>query len=272
MRPLTIRAAASALSACVIAACHSAPEPQPTPLPVEQVPSPVRYTGGEQVLAAMRARYDGKWYSTLTFRQKTSRLGNDGKWNEQTWYEALRIPGRLRIDFDPVSAGNGVLYVHDSAFTIRNGKPLPPSASVNPLLVLGFDVYKESAARTASILRKEGFDLSRVHYASFEGRPMIVVGATAGDNKRPQFWVDVERLLFVRLIEPTPRDSSRLQDIRFTNYRQVGDAWISPRVEIWSEGKLVFFEEYSDIKPDAQLDDALFDPTRWNSAKHWMKP
>ena len=98
---------------------------------------------------------------------------------------------------------------------------------------------------------------------------MIVVGARRGDFNRKQFWVDAERLLFVRLLEPTPRDSTKMQDIRFVNYERRGTAWVAPRVEIWSEGKLVFYEDYNDVRLNVPLDDALFEPTRWRTAKHW---
>ncbi|MEO5818322.1 MAG: hypothetical protein ABIT20_23835, partial [Gemmatimonadaceae bacterium] len=62
-----------------------------------------------------------------------------------------------------------------------------------------------------------------------------------------------------------------VQDIRFVNYERRGDAWISPRVEIHSDGKLVFLEEYTDITIDPPLDDALFEPAKWRTAKHWME-
>lgn len=245
------------------------------PAPAAPVPStPVRvaYTSGEDVLAAMRARYADKWYSTLTFTQKTSRLVGE-KWNVQTWYEAMSIPGRLRIDFDPVSAGNGVLYVRDSAFAVTNGRSLRGQAAINPLLLLGFDVYANPVARTATLLRREGYDLTKVARDTFQGRPMIVVGAKpAGKVIRKQFWIDAERLYFVRSLEPAPRDSTKAQDVRFVNYRRQGDAWIAPRVEIHTDGKLVFYEDYTDVKVDVTLDEALFDPTKWKTAKHWVKP
>ena len=48
-----------------------------------------------------------------------------------------------------------------------------------------------------------------------------------------------------------------------------GGAWVSPRVEIWSEGKLVFFEDYDDLRVNVELDDALFQPKLWKTARHW---
>jgi hypothetical protein len=189
----------------------------------------------------------------------------------QTWYEAMKLPGRLRIDFDPVSAGNGVLYARDSQFVVQNGRLLRGDPGINPLLLLGFDVYTATVAHTTARLKREGFDMAQVHETTFQGKPVIVVGAQKGEYNRKQFWIDKERLLFVRMLEPTPRDTSKMQDIRFVNYEPRGAAWLAPRVEIWSEGKLVFFEDYDDIKVNVDLDDALFQPKQWRSARHWTK-
>lgn len=271
MRPLTQHAARlAALSLVALAACRSsssAPAVAPAPTVIR-----TSYATGDEVIAAMHARYAGKWYSTLTFTQKTSRLQADGKWNVQTWYEAMHLPGRLRIDFDPISAGNGVLWVRDSAFAIQNGRALRGQRSINQLLLLGFDVYGNAPARTADLLRREGYNLALVHADTFQNRPMVVVGARQGNLHRKQFWIDAEHLYFVRILEPAPRDSTKVQDIRFMNYERRGEAWISPRVEIYADGKLVFHEDYTDMRTDVPLDDALFDPTKWKTAKHWMIP
>jgi len=175
----------------------------------------------------------------------------------------------LNADFDPVSAGNGVLYARDSQFVIQNGRALRGDPGINPLLLLGFDVYAAPVAHTTSRLRRDGFDLTRVHETTFQGRPMIVVGARKGDFNRKQFWIDAERLVFVRMLEPTPRDTSKMQDIRFVNYERRGGGWIAPRVEIWNEGKLVFYEDYEDVRVNVTLDDNLFVPSRWKTARHW---
>ena len=261
----------AALPLVVLTACRrrNEPPPMPVPVPEQETVREQRFRTGEDVVEAMHDRYVGKWYSTLTFKQKTSRLLPNGKWNVQTWWEAMKLPGRLRIDFDPVRAGNGVLYARDSQFVIQNGRPLRGDPGINPLLLLGFDVYATPAARTAARLRREGFDLTQVHETTFHGDPVIVVGARKGDYNRKQFWIDAERLLFVRMLEPTPRDTSKMQDIRFVNYERRGGGWIAPRVEIWTEGKLVFYEDYEDVNVNADLDDALFIPSRWKTAKHW---
>src|SRR6478672_1241229 len=58
---------------------------------------------GEDVIAAMHAKYAGKWYKTLTFKQVTTNYKPDGTSEASIWYEALNAPGSLRIDFDPVN-------------------------------------------------------------------------------------------------------------------------------------------------------------------------
>ena len=270
MRLTPARAArAAAIALIVFAAGACARAPIATPVPAR--PSAATFATGEDVVAAMRDRYAGRWYRTLTFRQKTSRLLPTGKWDEQTWYEALALPGRLRIDFEPVSAGNGVLYARDSQFVAANGRVVRAEPGINDLLLLGFDVYANPVARTDSLLRRQGFDLTRFHRDSLDGRAMLVVGAHAGEMRRKQFWVDAERLVFVRLLEPNPRDSTRVQDIRFVNYQPRGDAWLSPRVEIYDGGKLVFSEDYFDVRTDVPLDESIFVPTPWRNPKNWVK-
>lgn len=268
-----LRVAAATLAALLFAACSRGPAVA-TPEPSTATPAAVRVTprfaAGADVVEAMRARYDGKWYKTLTFRQKTSRLLPNGTWKVETWYEAMKLPGRLRIDFDPVRAGNGVLYARDSQFVATNGRVIQSAPGINDLLLLGFDIYENSSARSVALLRRQGIDLSRVHETTFEGRSMVVVGALRGDLRRKQAWIDGERLYLVRLVEPTRSDSSKVQDIRFVNYERRDGGWIAPRVEIYNDGNLVFHEDYEDVKTNVPLDESIFDPTPWRNPKHWM--
>jgi hypothetical protein len=268
MRLPTMRAAGVvALAFVMFSACSRG---RSTSAPATPARATQRFTDGEDVVAAMRARYAGKWYKTLTFRQKTSRMLPTGSWKVETWYEAMKLPGRLRIDFEPVSAGNGVLYARDSQFVASNGRVIQNGPGINDLLLLGFDVYESSPGRTAALMRRQGIDLNRVHEDAFDGRSMIVVGALRGDLRRKQAWIDAERLYLVRLVEPTRADSSKVQDIRFVNYEKRGAAWLAPRVEIYNDGKLVFYEDYSDVRTDVPLDDSIFDPTPWRNPRHWM--
>src|SRR6185295_7859879 len=114
---------------------------------------------GEELIKAMHDRYAGKWYSTLTFTQKTTYP--DG--HIETWYEAAKLPGTLRIDVAPLDSGKAIIFRRDSIYIVKDGKAAPGRAFVHPLLVLGFDVYVDPAPTTIAKLRGLRFDLTKVH-------------------------------------------------------------------------------------------------------------
>jgi len=214
-------------------------------------------TSGEQVVRAMHDRYQDRWYRTLTFTQKTTRRTPADTMVVETWYESAAVPGRLRIDVAP-RGGTSYIFANDSIFVTRGDSVLRRAAGRNPLLILGFDVYGQSAERTIEVLKAEGFSLDPVHEDVWRGRRVYVVGAAAGDRRSKQFWVDRERLLFVRLLEPSRADSTKMVDTRFDDYKPLGGGWIAPLVESYLDGKLVQREEYRDIRADPPLPASLF--------------
>jgi outer membrane lipoprotein-sorting protein len=226
---------------------------------------------GEDVLRAMHDRFAKSWYETLTFTQKSTTYNPDGTSKVDMWHEALALPGKLRIDIGPPSDGNGFLLVDGTLTIYRDGKEAGTRPLVNMLLVLGFDVYRQPAEATINVAKSEGYDLKKFHEETWEGKPVYVVGAEKGDLKSKQFWVDKNRLLFVRLFEPTQTDASKFQDIRFEDYREMAGGWVAAGVDVYVDDKKVFSEEYSDIRPNAKLDPATFDPKQYSST-HWEKP
>jgi hypothetical protein len=222
---------------------------------------------GPALLVAMHERYP-KWYRTLTFVQKTT-IYRPGGELVQTWYEAASLPGRLRIDTDSAS-NSGQLFARDSVFAFANGRVARAGAGVNELLILGFDVYTQAPERTARQLTSLGFDLSKTHDTTWQGKHVLVVGAAAGDTTAKQFWVDRDNLLFVRAIASTPRGRT---DVRFERYERVGSGWIATEVAQFVNGRPSLREEYSDVRVDVPLSDALFDPARWSTTTRWfIKP
>ena len=222
---------------------------------------------GREIVRAMHDRYAGKWYRTLSFVQKNTATRPDGSQEHSVWHEYAALPGKLRIEFVPADSGNGVLFVNDSQFVFKADTLGNASAFIHPLMVLGFDVYFEPADRTVARLERLKFDLATVHEDTWGGRPVYVVGARAGDLRARQFWVDRERLVFVRLLEPGQRDTSRISDIRFNKYQPARDAWLSAEVAFLVDGQQRWLEEYTEIKTDAPLADALFDPRQWKKAR-----
>jgi hypothetical protein len=254
-------------------ACHRQQQPAPpTPTPTRPTPQPApppttSIVGGNSLLLAMHERYAGKWYHTLTFVQKTTINLQSGSQIKQTWYESAQLPGKLRLDTD-LGAKSGTLYSGDSVFTINGGKLVHADTGRNPLLILGFDVYTQPVARTMAQLRREGFDFAKFHDGVWQGKPVYIVGALAGDTTSKQFWVEKDRLLFVRLIQRSPQGRS---DLRFDKYISAGGGWIAVEVSQYVNGKRRLLEEYMDVKTDVSLSPALFDPRQWATAPHWAR-
>jgi hypothetical protein len=218
----------------------------------------------EELISAMHKKYAGKWYKTLVFAQKTTTFRPDGTTQKGVWYEALSMPGRLRIDFDPLASGGGVIYANGVNSSFRDGKLTGSQPQNHALLVLGFDVYFQPVEVTLEQLKKMKMDLSVLREDTWQGRAAYVVGARAGDRRSPQFWIDKKNLYFVRLIQPAGRDGASTQEIEFNKYQKVkGGGWIAPEVVFIVNGKRVFLEEYYGIRTNVPLSEDLFDPQKF---------
>ena len=225
-------------------------------------------TTPRDVLDAMRARYVGKWYRNVTFVQDVTERRPDGSMARSgAWREWLASPGKLRIEFLPADSGNGALFTNDSQYVFRADTILRARPFIHPLLVLGFDVYAQPVDKTIAALTQRHFDLAVLSEATWENRPVWVVGAKAGDLHTRQFWVDKERLVFVRLLEPAPQDTTKTSETRFSKYYALAGGWMSPEVEFLLDGQRVFFEEYRDIKANVAMPAALWDPRQWKATR-----
>ena len=238
----------------------------PFPSPASREPvAPSAPRTGEELLTLMRDRYAGKWYRTLTFTQKTTLP--DGK--IETWYEALELPGKLRIDIAPLDSGKTLLFRNDSLYVFDQKKLKASQPLVHPLMVLGFDVYQAPVKETAGKLRALKFDLAKLHKTTWRGRPTYVVGAAPGDTTSPQFWIDAERLYFVRSLEPSKKDAAVISETIFDKYVPLAGGWVETEVLFLANGKQQVKEEYTDLKANVALDPAIFDPTTWK-APGWV--
>lgn len=225
------------------------------------------FSSGNELIAAMHNKYAGKWYKTLTFVQKTTNFKPDGTSTVATWYEAMSVPGNLRIDFDPAEKGDGILFANGKVYSFREGKLAVSRAFLHPLMVLGFDVYAQPAEKTIDQLKEMNIDLSSIHQEKWQGRNVYVVGAKAGDLNTPQFWIDKKELYFVRLIELKGKDKKTINETQFNKYQKVkGGGWVSAEVLFLVDGKPATTEEYSDIQTGMDLDASLWDPEKWMSA------
>jgi hypothetical protein len=225
---------------------------------------------GRELLARMHDRYAGRWFRTLTFVQTTEVRRPDGTDTTETWYEALRAPDRLRIDRGAPSEGNGMLFTPESTYVARGGKVVRATATGNELIPFVAGVYTQPVDSTLRDLAALPVDMGRVGEGKWRGRRAYIVGAAnAADSLAPQFWVDRDRLVLVRIVLPPGAEGGPVRDVHFDRYVRLGDAWLATEVTLWEGATRVLHERYSDYTADPPLPDALFDPAAWSEAEHW---
>ena len=224
----------------------------------------------DQLVQAMQSKYAKSWYKTATFVQKTTNIDKDGNQKVETWYEAMSLPGSLRIDFTPTKDGNGILFTNGQIYSFKNGKVDTNRPFVHPLMVLGFDIYGLPQNDVMEKLKGLKFDVSIFREDTWQGRPVYVVGAKQGDLHSPQFWIDQKNLYFVRMLRPGGRDGAQTQETQFNKYVKLGGGWMSPEVIFKVDDKVVTTEEYSDLRANVKLPEKLFDPESFATV-HWKE-
>jgi hypothetical protein len=258
--------AAWAASSAVAACAPPSPQVSTTPAPTPRVISGVR-----DLVTAMRERYEG-WYRTLTFVQTSTWYGPNGQpTRSETWYEAAAMPGRLRIDIGDPRVGTGALYRADSVYQFQEGRLTAGRPGRNILMLLGFDIYFLEPDRSLRMLAEEGFDTTRFHRATADGREYFVIGASADDSVTKQAWIEADRLLFWRLRDRAASAGAPVTEIRFQKYVQHGGGWVAEEVDFLRAGQRFFFETYADVRINVPLDERLFDPGSFTTAPHWFR-
>jgi hypothetical protein len=233
--------------------------------------SPYNYSRAEDIVHAMRDRYYGRWHQNLVGVQHNYDRPADGDTARSIWLVAVAPPGRVRIDYDPRERGNGVLILGDTQYVMSGGRPSEITRSIDPLLLLQHDIYFLDAAATLARLRDLRVNLDLAHADVWQGRPMLVVGAPAGDARSRQLWIDRELMLLVRWIEPWGRDGAITTETRLLNYERMGGAWVARRVEHYEGDRMVLRQEVRQIRANLALDSLLFRPDDWTRARHWYQ-
>ena len=207
-----------------------------------------------EVVEAMIERYVGMWYRDLTFVQTTTYYDADEAVSRtETWYESIRLPGKLRIDVAPTEQGRIIMFNDNTIYQFQGGELQGSQPTVHPLLLMGFDLYFMPVDEVLEKLEGLGVDLTKMHESTWQDRPVYVLGAEKGDETSHQFWIDRERLVFVRQING---DS----ETQFNKYERLGRAWVAPEVVFINAGKVTLLEEYDDMSITREVNESAFLP------------
>lgn len=249
------------------AACSKAPAPVTTPTR-EEAPQSSKITSSTELITEMHDRYAGNWYRTLRFSQANTFYTQAGGEQKSRWIQNLSVPGRLRIDFEPLSAKSGLLILNNRVTTFDNGKRIDTRRSIQAILTLTADVYAIPPAVTARRLDSLAIKLDKFHEDKLDKKRVYVIGAGKDDLESSQVWIDADKLLLVRLIQRERRgERTIVTDTRVGGYKEVEGFPIAHEFVSIRDGKPYFREQYENVRVNDTLSPALFDPTKWISAQ-----
>ena len=249
------------------AACSTVIPPTEEPKP-EEAPAAPAVASARDLVREMHDRYSGNWYRTLRFAQTNTFYTQSGKEEKSRWVENLSVPGRLRIDFEPLSSKSGMLILNNRVTTYDNGRRVDSRRSIQAILTLTADVYAIPAAVTIRRLDSLKIDLDKFRTDKLDKKKVYVIGADDGDLQSNQVWIDAERLLLVRLIQTETRgDRTVTTDTSVGEYRDIDGFPVAHEYVSMRDGKPYFKEEYENVRVNADLPAGIFDPTRWSSVQ-----
>src|SRR5215203_3603385 len=237
-------------------------QPRPQESPKEKI------TSASALVSEMHDRYADNWYRTLSFEQSNTFYTQSGKEEKSRWIEHLSVPGKLRIDFAPLTSKSGLLILNNRVMTFDNGRRIDSRRVIQPILTLTADVYAIPATITLRRLDSLKINLAKFRRDKLDRKNVYVVGADDGDLESSQVWVDAEKLLLVRLIQQEKRgERTIVTDTRVGEYKEVEGFPIAHEFESTRDGKKYFKEEYENVRVNQTFPAAIFDPTKWASAQ-----
>lgn len=268
MRSLVLAAALS-VSGCSYFQSGAATEPTPAtankPAAARKPGAGISVTSSAGLIRAMHDRYDGKYLKTMSFLQNNTQYRTTGEETKSQWYEHIEIPGKLRIAFLPASRRSGLVQVDDRVASFDNGIRIDFRPSINPLLLLTADVYAAPVATTMRGLDSLHIDGSIIRNDEWQGEPVYVVGAKAGDSLSNQYWVDRDNLRLVRLIQSQKvGDRTMVSDTRVLKYREIEGFDVPTEFLVVRNGRPFWREEYADVRINEDFPAGTFDQARWN--------
>jgi hypothetical protein len=110
-----------------------------------------------------------------------------------------------------------------------------------------------------------GVNTAIVRTDEWEGRPVYVIGAKAGDTTSNQVWIDGEHLRLARFIQRAGRgERTMISEIRVRNYREIDGYQIPTEILTLRNGRPVWREQRTDIRVNAELPANVFDQALWH--------
>lgn len=259
---------AALLLGVVVAACSHAAQQKQKQEPVPEDAPRLQVASARELIKEMHDRYRDNWYHTLRFSQSNTFYTQSGGEQKSRWVENLSVPGRLRIDFEPLSARSGLLILNNRVTTFDNGKRVDTRRSIQAILTLTSDVYAIPPSITARRLDSLAIDLAKFREDKLDKKRVFVIGGDKDDLESSQAWIDADKLVLVRLIQKEKRgERTIVTDTHVGQYKDIDGYPVAHEFISLRGGKPYFKEVYEDVRVNEPIAASVFDPSRWVSAQ-----
>jgi hypothetical protein len=154
---------------------------------------------------------------------------------------------------------------NDSTCVISNGHLKSASPQGNDLIFLLGGMYFYPIDQTIAIIKKQGYDLTKLSEDTLDGKRVYIIGASNRNEQVNQLWVDKDDLYLVRMIKYTKNTK---QDAIFENYIKIGRAATETKVVFSVNDKLRQVETYYNCKLAPDIDSLIFNPRHYKKISH----
>ncbi|RME22856.1 MAG: hypothetical protein D6806_12285 [Deltaproteobacteria bacterium] len=163
----------------------------------------------------------------------------------------LKVPGMVRLEGGGrlLVCRNNVCFERDSAAT-RKAAPWKK-------WLFRFVSERPDAQSYVRWLKHLGVDMKRNTLSRLGGRIAVVLGAKNWERDRPQFWLDKDLFLPLRLML---REGKSLVELTWTDWgSRTGGDWFPGRIEVSIDGKLVESCRTTSVDARTRVPESLFD-------------
>lgn len=200
----------------------------------------------EKLLETISERYNGKWFTHITFSQTTNFFQQDSIVKSERWLEEYVYPSQLIIKVNHENSTDGYLYRNDSIYIFIDNKLTHKDTTIHDLLILSMDIYNMTADESMQRFKELDYDLDKFDTQIYNGREVYVIGAEKGDTISNQIWFDSEYLYFVKMQKNT---DIGVLEVFFNDYIKLNNmGWIEQEVVFHVNGEKIMEEKYYNIQ------------------------
>jgi len=204
------------------------------------------------LIKAMKAKYDGRWFKNFTFKQSTIIYNPNGTTKDPViWYESVGYPNHFRIDRDIVNY-DYVIYKNDSAFYFRKDTLALEREEPKPHLLFKGGLYFMELSECIAKLKEYGYNLDTFKKSTLNGELVYVIG---DENK--QFWIHATHFYAMRRIYTSSKGQKI--DAVYDDFKRLKKGWVEQKVTFYFDGKKRMEEFYQEIKYRRKFDPKIYD-------------